>query len=136
MQFPLTRALSGDSLYRTKYHQKRAAYGHGTFYPASYVRAMPVLGSFPSEECLSLLDSWGVTHLVVGSGAYDSGWGDLPGQTWETVQEQIQASPRLRFVGVIHDEPLWRDERISHVIYGSPPVVPVLVDKVYLYELQ
>lgn len=136
MQFPLMRALSGDALYRTKYHGKKVAYGHGTFYPNRYRYAMPVLGSFPSDECLSLLQSWGVTHVLVGSGAYDAGWGDIADQTWDTVQEQIDASSRLQFVGVIYDEPFWRDERVSHIIRGSPPVVPVLVDKVYVYELQ
>ena len=136
MQFPLVRALSGASLYRSKYHGKRMTYGHGTFYPEAYSRAMPVLGTFPSEECLSLLRSWGVSHIVVGSQAYDAGWGDAPGQTWDKVREQIESSSRLRLVSITRDEPFWRDERISGVIYGNPPVTPVLVDKVYVYELQ
>jgi hypothetical protein len=135
MQFPLTRSLSGLNLYRQKYHGKKMAYGHGTFYPGSYQYALPTLGTFPSEESLALLKSWGVTHVLVGSGAYDAGWGDQRGQTWERVRAQIEASGRLRFVGVIYEQPLWRDERVSQVIYGSPPVVPVLVDKIYIYEL-
>jgi len=136
MQFPLVRALSGDSLYRAKYHGKRMAYGHGTFYPAAYVAAMPVLATFPSEECLALLKSWGVSHVIVGSQAYDAGWGDRPEQSWDVVRGQIEASSRLRLVSITRDEPFWRDERISGVIYGNPPVVPVLVDKLYVYELQ
>jgi len=136
MQFPLTRALSGNTLYRTKYHGKRAAYGHGTFYPTPYQYAMPVLGSFPSKECLDLLKSWDVKYVLVGSQAYDAGWGDLPDQSWESVQAQIEASPALHFVGVSYDQPFWRDERVSDLIYGSPPPVPVLIDKVYVYELR
>ncbi|MBC7237014.1 MAG: hypothetical protein H5T69_14330 [Chloroflexi bacterium] len=142
MQFPLTRALSGDSLYRTRFHRKNAAYGHGTFYPDSYWYAMPLLGTFPSENSLRLLQGWGVTYVAVCAGAYDAGWGDLPDQTWRQVEEEIIAraragvSPYLRFVGVVQDEPFWRDERVSHILFGNPPVVPILIDKVYIYELK
>lgn len=136
MQFPLARALSGESLYRSKFHGKCMAYGHGTFYPEAYQQAMPVLGTFPSEECLALLQSWGVSHVLVGAQAYDAGWGDEPGQTWDLVRGQIESSGRLRLVRVARDEPVWRDERISGVIYGNPPVAPLLVDQVYIYELQ
>jgi hypothetical protein len=97
---------------------------------------MPVLGTFPSEECLALLKSWGVSHIVVGSQAYDAGWGDQPRQTWDSVRTQIESSSRLRLVSIARDEPFWRDERISGVIYGNPPVTPILVDKIYIYELQ
>lgn len=136
MQFPTIRALSGDSLYRTKFHGKRVAYGHGTFYPDKYVKAMPTLATFPSEQSLKLLKSWGVTHIAVGSQAYDAGWGDQQGQNWEVVRAQIEATKNLKLVGVTYDEPFWRDERVSGIIYGSPPVVPILVDKVYVYELR
>ena len=136
MQFPLIRALSGDSLYRTKYHGKKAAYGHGTFYPAGYQYAMPILASFPSDRSLDVLKSWGVSHVLVGSRAYDAGWGDVAGQTWEQVLAEIETTLRLHPVGVIYDEPFWHDERVSHIIRDSPPVVPILVDKVYVYELR
>jgi hypothetical protein len=142
MQFPLVRALSGDTLYRTKFHGQTATYGHGTFYPDSYWYAMPLLGTFPSEESLRLLQSWGVTHVIVGSGAYDAGWGDRPDQTWRMVEEEIQAreqagvSPYLHFVGILYDEPFWHGEQVSHLMVGNPPVTPILVDKVYVYELR
>jgi hypothetical protein len=136
MQFPLIRAFSGDSLYRVKYHGKRIAYGHGTFYPSSHMNAMPILSSFPSAQCMALLKSWGVTHIVVGSKAYDAGWGDLRGQTWDTLRKQIESSPDLSLLGVMQDQPIWENERISHIIQGSPPVVPILVDRVYVYEVR
>jgi len=136
MQFPLSRAYSGDSLYRTKYHGHNVAYGHGTFYPETYQYAMPILGTFPSRESLDLLASWGVTHVIVGSGAYDAGWGDQVDQTWITVREEIEATGRLSFLGVAYDEPIWKDERVSDIMYGNPPVVPLLVDKVHVYELK
>ena len=136
MQFPLIRALNGTSLYRTKYHGKRVAYGHGTFFPPGFRYAMPVLETFPDKQCLSLLTSWGVTHIAVGSQVYDAGWGDQPGQTWDSLRQQIEASPRLYLVGVTFEEPFWVRERVSAVIRGDPPVEPILVDKVYLYELR
>ena len=136
MQFPLVRGLSGDALYRTKYHGRNVAYGHGTFYPERFQEALPVLATFPGQGSLDLLKSWDVTHVVVGSGAYDAGWGDQPEQTWATLEAQIDASPRLAPVGIMNDNPFWRDERVSHVIQGSPPVAPILVDKIYLYELR
>ncbi len=136
MQFPLMRALNGSSLYRTMYHGKRAAYGHGTFFPAAYRQAMPVLSTFPSKECLDLLASWGVTHVLVGSGVYDAGWGDEDYQTWDSVRAQIEASGRLELVGVTQEEPYWQNERVSQIIHGNPPVVPVLVDRVYIYKLE
>lgn len=136
MQFPLIRALSGDSLYRTRYHGRRVAYGHGTFYPEPFLDAMDALATFPSEESLQLLSGWGVTHMVVGSRVYDAGWGDVKGQTAEAVQRQIEVTPRLTYLGVSDDAPIWRDERVSHILVNSPPVEPILVDRTYLYELQ
>jgi len=142
MQFPLVRALSGDTLYRTKHHERLVTYGHGTFYPEPYLQALPTLAGFPSRECLDQLTEWGVTHVIVGSGAYDAGWGDQAGQTWEILREQIEArnqddaGPKLHSIGVVVDEPIWRDETVSDVIVGSPPVDPILVDKLYVYELK
>ena len=136
MQFPLVRALSGDSLYRTKYHGKPVTYGHGTFYPESYRYNMPLLAQFPSEETVQLLKAWGVRYVVVGSGAYDAGWGDQQGQTWATVERGIQDSSHFVPIGVALDEPIWRDEWVSDIIVGSIPVQPVLVDKLYVYELR
>ncbi|MEA3406817.1 MAG: hypothetical protein U9R48_01895 [Chloroflexota bacterium] len=136
MQFPLARALNGDSLYRTKYHDKRITYGQGTVYPPGYRDALPVLKTFPDEGCLSLLKSWGVTHLVIAPEAYDAGWGDKAGQTWDSVQRQIDASPRLHFVGVIPEEDFWRGERVSHVLKGNMSVESVVFARVYLYALQ
>jgi len=136
MQFPLVRALSGDALYRTKFHGKPVTYGHGTFYPESYRYNMPLLAEFPSEATLQLLKSWGVRYVVAGSGAYDAGWGDQAGQTWASVESGIQATERLVPIGVALDEPIWRDEWVSDIIVGSLPVQPILVDKLYVYELR
>jgi hypothetical protein len=136
MQFPLARALSGDALYRSKYHGKPVAYGHGTFYPQQYRYNMPLLAEFPSRDTLELLLAWGVRYVVVGSGAYGAGWGDQEGQTWASVEAEIARSPHLTLLGVTFDEPVWRDEWVSSIIQGNLPVEPLLVDKLYVYELK
>lgn len=140
-QFPLVRALSGAMLYAARYHGQRIAYGQGTFYPTEYEQAKAILERFPSSESLALLKRWGVIIVVVGSKAYDAGWGDQRGQSWASVRQQIeqpadQASPGLRFVGMIQDTPMWFDERVSRTIRGSLPVEPILVDTLYVYEVQ
>jgi hypothetical protein len=136
MRFPLVAAWNGDALYRSALHGRKIAYGHGTFYPPEYMAQSEVLNRFPSSECISLLQQWGVTHVLVGERAYDEGWGDLEGQTWAVVQAGIQADGRLREVAVIQESPKWLGESVSGTIRGSLAVNPVLEDRVHIYELE
>ena len=135
-QFPLARALNGSSLYRSTTHLQPTAYGHGTFYPAAFVAAQPILDRFPSHETLDLLRTWGVRYVAVGTGAYDAGWGDQRGQTWEVVATQIERSGRLRPVYAVQELPVWEGERVSDLIRGNLPVVPIVTDRVQVYELE
>jgi hypothetical protein len=135
MQFPLVRALNGSSLYRTIAHGQPVCYGHGTFYPAAFQAAGPVLNRFPSAETLDLLQVWGVRYVVVGQGAYEAGWGDLPGQTWEQVRAHIDSSRRLRRVYETDELPVWEGERVSDLLRGNLPVQPIVSDHVLVYEL-
>jgi hypothetical protein len=135
MRFPLVAAWNGDAMYRSALHGRRIAYGHGTFYPPEYMAYGDVLDTFPSAECISLLQNWGVTHVLVGEGAYDEGWGDLPNQTWSDVQAGIQVDGRLREIAVIEESAKWLGERVSGTIRGSLPVTPILQDRVHIYVL-
>jgi len=136
IQFPLIRGLNGPMLYRSTYHRQLIAYGHGTFYPEEYLAVKDEeLADFPSDETLNLLRTWGVRWVLVGEGAYDQGWGDLPNQDWRTISEAIESSGRLRPVMTVQEEPLWFGERVSDVIEGCVPVDPISVDKVHVYEL-
>ena len=137
MQYPLVRALNGPALYRTAYHRRPVTYGHGTFYPQEFlaVRDTP-LGRFPAVEALDLLREWGVRYVLAGTRAYDEGWGDLPGQDWESVSRDIEATERLRLVGTWEEEHLWYRERVSDVIEGNLPPDPITVDEVRVYELR
>jgi hypothetical protein len=136
MQFPLTRSLSGNALYHTKYHDLLTTYGHGTFYPQGYQNSIGTLATFPSEQAILLLKGWKVRYVIVGSGAYDANWGDKSGQTWDAVRRAIAATPDLRLVTTIEETPFWRDEWVSEVVYGSAPVVPALTDRLFIYELR
>lgn len=136
MQFPLARALNGPLLYRGIAHGKRMAYGHGTFYPPAYVEAEKTLGRFPEAASLDLLQRWGVRYVLVGSRAYEQGWGDLPEQTWHSVQEAIASSGRLQLVQVFDEAAMWQDERVSGILQNELTPDPISVDRVYVYELQ
>jgi len=136
MQFPLIRGLNGPMLYRSVYHRQPIAYGHGTFYPEEFLAVKDEeLAKFPSDETLDLLRTWGVRWVLVGEGAYEEGWGDLPDQDWSTISVAIEASGRLSPVMTVQEEPLWFGERVSDVIEGCVPVDPITVDTVHVYEL-
>jgi len=135
MQFPLVRALNGPMLYRGIVHGKRMTYGHGTFYPPSYVEAEKTLGRFPEPACLDMLKAWGVRYIIVGSRSYAEGWGDLPGQTWESMRKTTEASGRLRLVQTFDEIPFWKDERVSAILRKELTPDPISVDHVYVYEL-
>ena len=137
MQFPLIRGLNGPMIYRSVYHRQTMAYGHGTFYPKEFLAVKDrELAEFPSDETLDLLASWDVRWVLVGEGAYDQGWGDLPGQDWETVRRAIEVGGRLRPVMTMQEEPLWFAERVSGIVEGCVPVDPISVDVVHVYELE
>jgi hypothetical protein len=137
MQFPLIRGLNGPMIYRSVYHRQPMAYGHGTFYPEEFLAVKDEqLGSFPADAALDLLASWGVRWVLVGEGAYDEGWGDLPGQNWDAIRRAIDSGGRLRPIATVEEEPLWFGERVSDVIEGCVPVDPVTVDVVHVYELE
>jgi len=135
MRFPLVAAWNGDALYRSSLHGRRIAYGHGTFYPPEYTAYGDVLDRFPSPECISLLQAWGVTHVLVGERSYDAGWGDVRGQTWATVEESILRDGRLREVAVVEESPKWLGESVSGWLRGNLAANPILQDRVHVYEL-
>jgi hypothetical protein len=85
VEFPLS--LSGPPLYHTITHGKSIVTGYGTFVPAHYQAAYPVLSSFPSPESLSLLASWGVRYVLVDGGRY--------GGQWPALKKQLDAIDAL-----------------------------------------
>ena len=72
---------------------------------------------------------------MVGSRAYAEGWGDLPNQTRDSIEQAIVASGRLRLVRVFDEEVFWKDERMSAILRNELTPNPISVDKVYVYEL-
>jgi hypothetical protein len=84
-QFPLERAIHGSQMYYTVVHQKRIAYGYGTFIPPEFRAYMPRLSTFPSADSLEVLENWDIKYILVNTRAYRDRWPD--------VLRQIKASP-------------------------------------------
>jgi hypothetical protein len=125
MQYPLSRALWGPSLYRTTVHGKKTVYGYGSLFPRAFVEKMPVLSQFPAEECMALLRQWGVRYVLVCSTSY--------GEAWPQLEQSIAASPQLHYVSTTQQEPISSGDRLLRQIpeYGAWFVV----DKVFIYEI-
>ena len=125
MLYPLDKAITGPALYATAIHGKRVAYGYGGLYPRAFVEKMPVLSHFPAEECIALLKQWGVRYILVCSTSY--------GESWPQLERSIAASPQLRYVTKIQQEPVSRGDRLLRQIpeYSAWFVV----DQVFIYEI-
>lgn len=65
MEYPLSVALSGPSLFYTDYHGRPITYAYGTFFETAYLESNPELESFPADAALDTLDGWGVQYVLV-----------------------------------------------------------------------
>lgn len=96
MEFPVpNNAYSGPAMYFTRLTGKRIVMGYASYPPnASY---FPTLAGFPSSNSLDLLESWGVTYILVDANLY------RPGSVfqgvkvdWSSLAAAISATPRLK----------------------------------------
>ncbi|MBM4432175.1 MAG: hypothetical protein FJ026_17775 [Chloroflexi bacterium] len=125
MLYPLQKAIMGPALYSTAVHGKKVAYGYGGVYPHAFVDKIHVLSQFPAEECLDLLRHWEVRYVLVHSTSYGGGW--LP------LAQSIAASPQLRFVTTIQEEPIASGDRLLQRMPGYDAWFTV--DQVFVYEI-
>ncbi|MEO8392343.1 MAG: hypothetical protein ABI700_05055 [Chloroflexota bacterium] len=101
MEFPLSAALSGPGRYYTRFHGKPVTYGYGTYLPFLYREQHPTLLTFPSDESLDQLKTWGVHYVLV---------------TTDTLQYEkfkisdVDAQPRLQPVITLDDVEVYRLE--------------------------
>jgi hypothetical protein len=99
MEFPLSAALSGPGMYYTRFHGKPVTYGYGTYLPFLYREQHPALLTFPSDESLDQLKTWGVHYVLV---------------TTDTLQyenfkmAQVDAQPRLQHVITLDNIEVYR----------------------------
>jgi hypothetical protein len=126
MQMPLTSALSGPALYRARYYGKPVAYGYDTFEPAPWRAARPALASFPEDQALDVLESWGVRYVVVSANAY--------GADWEGTEQFLKSLPRLRHLGDYQGPRTWDVD--PSVLDARPDMEDyVLPDTLAVFEL-
>ncbi len=79
MQYPVNEALSGPSMFYTRYHGKPVVFGYGTYYPFLFRARYPELLDFPADASLNRLSDWGVHYILVNNDAFDTTL--LPGKS-------------------------------------------------------
>ena len=90
MEFPVSMALSGPSMYSTRTHGKPIPYGYGTYLPLVYRQKYPALLTFPADAALDQLAEWRVRYVLVDVDRISP----IDGFTLA----DVQAQPRLRYV--------------------------------------
>ena len=123
MQMPLAASQSGPLLFQETYYGKPIAYGYDTFEPAPWKAARPSLETFPHEQALDVLHSWGVRYVVVSAKAY--------GADWPGTLEYLKGLPRLKDLQHIQEHRIWDvdpallDDQPDLLQYAEPDTVEV-----------
>lgn len=125
MELPLSRALSGPSLYASYTHGKRIAHGYGTFFPQEWIAQRALLEAFPSPETLALLQEWGVRYVLLAAESF--------GEAWEQVARQAEASSDLRLVAILPEVELYQHDRWFVATRGT--ALPFAAETIHIYEI-
>jgi hypothetical protein len=125
IEYPVAKAMSGRSLYAMRTHGKSVSFGYGTFFPQVFNEARPLLDTFPSSECIALLQSWGVRYVLVGSRSY--------GSDWARMEQACASAAELRHVLTSEDTPSYEGDRVLRLLPGTERAF--VVDRIYVYEV-
>ncbi len=125
MEFPVSTALSGRSLYAMRIHGKSITFGYGTFFPWPFERQRATLEGFPSGESIILLKEWDVRYVLVRSRSY--------GEAWQGIERDLTTVSGLRHVVTLDDEPIYEGDRLFHLMPGTEPAF--VVDRIHVYEV-
>ncbi len=125
MEFPVSAAISGRSLYAMRTHGKSITFGYGTFFPRAFDTQRATLETFPSSGSIVLLKEWDVRYVLVRSRSY--------GEAWQGIERDLTAAPGLRHVVTLDDEPIYEGDRLFHLMPGTEPAF--VVDRVHVYEV-
>jgi len=125
MEFPVLKAMSGRTLYAMRTHGKAVTFGYGTFFPRAFNEQRGLLDSFPSPECVALLQRWGVRYVLVGSRTY--------GAEWPQRERELSTAAGLRYVLTLDDEPTYEGDRLLHFLPGTERAF--IVDQIHVYEV-
>ena len=138
IHYPLEKTWYGWMIYPQRVHGRPMAYGYGTFAPAAYEQAVQGLAEWPSQEALSQLEDWGVRYVLLGARAY--------GDDWPAVEGETSTLQGLEKVGVFEDLPLFRDDRLLHLVRPRADVPSTeliagprrsyLQDEIHVYEIR
>ncbi len=101
MEYPIPRhGYGGPAIYSTRFTGKRIIMGNAQNPPN--LAFWGDLGAFPGPATLDLLHGWGAKYILVDENLYRGGslfW-DIY-QTWDSLQPELRASPRLKEVTVL-----------------------------------
>lgn len=125
MEFPVSAALSGRSLYAMRIHGKSITFGYGTFFPLAFDRRRATLESFPNGDSLVLLKEWDVRYVLVRPRSY--------GEAWQGVERGLTTVSGLRHVVTLEDKPIYEGDRLFHLMPGTEPAF--VVDRIHVYEV-
>ena len=94
---PLKNAVPGPDaryIYMSTFHWQKLVNGYSGFYPASYLRRLDGLQSFPDPSSIEILRRTGVSYVIVHLSAYESE---------KQLVLDLQANPALVFSGRLED---------------------------------
>ena len=95
---PLKNAVPGPDaryIYMSTFHWQKLVNGYSGFYPASYLRRLDGLQSFPDPSSLEILRQTGVSYVVVHLSSYES--------EQQQLVLDLQANPALVVLGRLKD---------------------------------
>lgn len=125
LELPLSKALNGRTLYALRAHNKRIVSGYGTFFPRAFTDNRPILEGFPDTASLNLLRDWDVRYVLLGADSY--------GERWPELEDALAASSGLRHISTFDDQPIYRGDRLLHLLPGTEQAF--VVDRIYVYEV-
>ncbi|MBN1400128.1 MAG: hypothetical protein JXA74_04780 [Anaerolineae bacterium] len=138
MHYPLEKTWYGWMLYPQRVHRHAMAYGYGTFAPEAYEEAAETLAGWPAESALEQLRSWRVRYVLVGAHSY--------GPEWPRIEARIAELEGLQAIGVWQDRPLFRGDRLLHLVEPRADVPSTelingdrqafLNDQIHVYEIR
>jgi hypothetical protein len=125
LELPMSKALSGRTLYAMRTHDKNIVSGYGTFFPRTFTDNRPTLEGFPDQDSLALLRDWDVRYVLLGANSY--------GEAWPKLQDALTESPGLRHVVTLDDQPIYVGDRLLRLLPGTEQAF--VVDRIHVYEV-
>jgi hypothetical protein len=98
-EFPIPREFPGrdaEYAYMSTFHWMPLLNGYSGMYPASYIKSLARLRSFPGETAIAALRRTGIRYVIVHSPSY------APAD-FQRIREQLLAGPEVAELGMFQD---------------------------------